>query len=82
MTHLAFKDKSKYDKIPYSIQITTHHTKTPSGKIIVELSNITGNWHSLLPTEEEFETMNEEVKKEWQKYPQRPKEKVLHRTRI
>ena len=54
MTHLFFKDKTLYEKINYSVIISTHFTKSERGKIIVEICNLTGDWIATLPLEEDL----------------------------
>ena len=54
MTYLSFKDKVLYDKINYTVVISTHFAKSERGKIIVEICKLTGDWIATLPLEEDL----------------------------
>jgi len=77
MKYLFFKDSSKYNNIPYSLLITTCFTKSERDKIIVEFSNIQGNWHSYMPLEEDLKIAesNKEDISFWAKYRKDQKRK-------
>lgn len=50
--------RKKYDNIKQNILITTNLQKSIRDKIIVEFSNINGNWTASMPTEDDFIEMS------------------------